>query len=110
MLSYRKGVEVAERYLGSKHAICVTLRNSLIAAKKVAAREDMKASTKSAASARRTGGGAKSTGSGAKKQQSQLQQRGRGGGGTSAEDKYEADRLANSMSSELNLKVRSPGK
>jgi tetratricopeptide (TPR) repeat protein len=37
MLSYRKGVEVAERYLGSKHAICVTLKNSLAAAKKSAA-------------------------------------------------------------------------
>lgn len=107
MLSYRKGVEVAERYLGSKHAICVTLRNSLIAAKKVAAREDMKASTKSAASGRRTGAGAKS--SGKKQPQTQLQQQ-RGGGGTSSEDKYEADRLANSMSSDLNLKGRSPGK
>lgn len=37
MLSYRKGVEVAERYLGSKHAICITLKNSLVAAKKQAA-------------------------------------------------------------------------
>eukprot|EP00605_Chrysophyceae_sp_TOSAG23-4_P001337 GSChrysophyteH1.ASY1.ANO1.1454.1 assembled CDS len=36
-LSYRKGVEVAERYLGGKHAICITLRNSLVAAKKAAA-------------------------------------------------------------------------
>jgi tetratricopeptide (TPR) repeat protein len=35
-LSYRKGVEVAERYLGTKHAICITLRNSLVAAKKAA--------------------------------------------------------------------------
>lgn len=35
-LSYRKGVEVAERYLGNKHAICITLRNSLVAAKKAA--------------------------------------------------------------------------
>jgi tetratricopeptide (TPR) repeat protein len=34
LLSYRKGVEVAERYLGPRHAIAVTLRNSLIAAKK----------------------------------------------------------------------------
>ncbi len=34
LLSYRKGVEVAERYLGPKHAICVTLKNSLVAAKK----------------------------------------------------------------------------
>lgn len=38
MQSYRKGVEVAERYLGSKHPICVTLKNSLIAAKKTAAK------------------------------------------------------------------------
>ena len=37
MLSYRKGVEVAERYLGAKHAICITLKNSIVAAKKAAA-------------------------------------------------------------------------
>ena len=37
ILSYRKGVEVAERYLGAKHAICITLKNSLVAAKKSAA-------------------------------------------------------------------------
>jgi hypothetical protein len=34
ILSYRKGVEVAERYLGVKHPICSTLKTSLIAAKK----------------------------------------------------------------------------
>ena len=50
MLSYRKGVEVAERYLGPKHAICITLKNSLIAAKK------------SAAVAAKKGGGAGATG------------------------------------------------
>ena len=38
MQSYRKGVEVAERYLGSKHPIVVTLKNSLISAKKAAAK------------------------------------------------------------------------
>lgn len=43
MLSYRKGVEIGERYLGPKHAICITLKNSLLAAKKAAAKEDMKA-------------------------------------------------------------------
>jgi len=32
--SYRKGVEVAERFLGSEHAITITLRNSCIAAKR----------------------------------------------------------------------------
>lgn len=37
MLSYRKGAEVAERYLGAKHAICITLKNSVSAAKKSAA-------------------------------------------------------------------------
>ena len=37
MLSYRKGAEVAERYLGAKHAICITLKNSVAAAKKSAA-------------------------------------------------------------------------
>lgn len=36
VLSYRKGVEVAERYLGAKHAIAITLKNSLAAAKKMA--------------------------------------------------------------------------
>jgi hypothetical protein len=34
--SYSKGLEVAERFLGSKHAVCVTLRHSLLAAKKAA--------------------------------------------------------------------------
>jgi hypothetical protein len=38
MQSYRKGVEVAERYLGSKHPICITLKNSLVAAKKAASK------------------------------------------------------------------------
>jgi tetratricopeptide (TPR) repeat protein len=47
ILSYRKGVEVAERYLGAKHAICITLKNSLIAAKKAAASNPSK--TKEAA-------------------------------------------------------------
>lgn len=37
ILSYRKGVEVAERYLGPKHAIAITLKNSLLAAKKLLA-------------------------------------------------------------------------
>lgn len=37
VLSYKKGVEVAERYLGRKHPICITLNNSLVAAKKAAA-------------------------------------------------------------------------
>jgi hypothetical protein len=36
MQSYRKGVEVAEKYLGPKHPICSTLKNSLISAKKAA--------------------------------------------------------------------------
>ena len=36
VLSYRKGIEVAERYLGSKHAIAITLKNSVAAAKKIA--------------------------------------------------------------------------
>jgi len=42
MLSYRKGVEVAERYLGAKHPICITLKNSLVAAKKSASAEASK--------------------------------------------------------------------
>ena len=102
MLSYRKGVEVAERYLGSKHAICVTLRNSLIAAKKVAAREDMKASSKSATSGKKLSG-AKSTGK-KKSQRRAIENE------TSAEDRFEADRLASSMSADLNIKEKSPPK
>ena len=43
-LSYRKGVEVAERYLGPKHAITITLKNSLVAAKKMTAANDLKMS------------------------------------------------------------------
>jgi tetratricopeptide (TPR) repeat protein len=35
--SYRKGVEVAEQHLGAKHGICITLKNSMIAAKKALA-------------------------------------------------------------------------
>ena len=42
ILSYKKGVEVAERYLGARHAICITLNNSLVAAKKLAAAAAMK--------------------------------------------------------------------
>jgi electron transfer flavoprotein alpha subunit len=42
MLSYRKGVEVAERYLGARHAICITLKNSVVAATKAAAAASMK--------------------------------------------------------------------
>lgn len=34
LASYRKGVEIAEKYLGPTHAITVTLRNSSIAAKR----------------------------------------------------------------------------
>lgn len=42
MLSYRKGVEVAERYLGARHAICITLKNSVVAATKAAAAASMR--------------------------------------------------------------------
>lgn len=42
MISYRKGVEVAERYLGAKHAICITLKNSVVSAKKAAAAAGLK--------------------------------------------------------------------
>lgn len=40
VMSYRKGVEIAERYLGAKHAICITLKNSLVATKKAQAAND----------------------------------------------------------------------
>jgi tetratricopeptide (TPR) repeat protein len=85
MLSYRKGVEVAERYLGPKHAICITLRNSLLAAKKAAMKEEMKS------------GGAKTSAGGARGQSSPMKgtgtgalmksQRPVGKGGTSAADR-----------------------
>ena len=59
-LSYRKGVEVAERYLGPKHAIAITLKNSLTAAKKIAASNQSKSSKtgrgKAASTAGSTGG------------------------------------------------------
>lgn len=38
--SYRKGVEVAERFLGPDHAITVTLRNSCIAARRAIMAKD----------------------------------------------------------------------
>jgi tetratricopeptide (TPR) repeat protein len=44
VISYQKGVEVAERYLGATHPITATLTSSLIAAKKSAAK--MKSKTK----------------------------------------------------------------
>lgn len=43
VLSYRKGVEVAERYLGAKHPIAITLKNSLAAAQKHVAASNSKA-------------------------------------------------------------------
>ena len=55
MLSYRKGVEVAERYLGPKHAICITLKNSIVAAKKAAAASAAKTKGPRAAGAAATG-------------------------------------------------------
>jgi hypothetical protein len=48
ILSYKKGVEVAERYLGAKHAICITLNNSLISAKKAASALNAKNANKKA--------------------------------------------------------------
>ncbi len=42
VLSYRKGVEVAERYLGVKHPIAITLKNSLAAAQKQVAASQSK--------------------------------------------------------------------
>ena len=53
VLSYKKGVEVAERYLGAKHAICITLNNSLISARKAA----MAAASKSGKQQKSKGGG-----------------------------------------------------
>lgn len=60
VLSYRKGVEVAERYLGPKHAICITLKNSLVASKKAAAAQNKgtRGAKKAAAAPGKAGGGA----------------------------------------------------
>ena len=55
MLSYRKGVEVAERYLGAKHAICITLKNSVIAAKKSAAAASLRKKKHAAAHSAKAG-------------------------------------------------------
>ena len=41
--SYRKGVEVSERYLGPDHSITVTLRNSCVAARRAIVAKDPKA-------------------------------------------------------------------
>ena len=49
--SYRKGVEVAERYLGPDHSITVTLRNSTVAARRAIVAKDPQVS------ASRKGGG-----------------------------------------------------
>lgn len=99
MLSYRKGVEVAERYLGAKHAICITLRNSLLAAKKAAAKEDMKAGGKTLG---KSSTGAKSSGAGAKKIRAIAGSDEKlSATSASAEDKFEADQIANTMSSNL---------
>jgi len=38
--SYRKGVEVSERFLGTDHAITVTLRNSTVAARRAIVARD----------------------------------------------------------------------
>eukprot|EP00639_Heterosigma_akashiwo_P017147 CAMPEP_0206394176 /NCGR_PEP_ID=MMETSP0294-20121207/21203_1 /ASSEMBLY_ACC=CAM_ASM_000327 /TAXON_ID=39354 /ORGANISM="Heterosigma akashiwo, Strain CCMP2393" /LENGTH=311 /DNA_ID=CAMNT_0053848005 /DNA_START=159 /DNA_END=1091 /DNA_ORIENTATION=+ len=69
--SYRKGVEVAERFLGPRHAITVTLRNSLVAARRAvgardpgAARAGMKKTAKAGGRAHR---GAKAAGGGGAK-------------------------------------------
>ncbi|CAM9237945.1 unnamed protein product [Chrysoparadoxa australica] len=40
--SYRKGVEVAQKYLGGNHAVTVTLRNSTVAARRAIAARDRK--------------------------------------------------------------------
>jgi tetratricopeptide (TPR) repeat protein len=85
MLSYRKGVEVAERYLGPKHAICITLRNSLLAAKKAAMKEEMKSGgAKTSAGGAMGSSPAKGMGGGTLMKS---QQRPAGKGGPSAADR-----------------------
>lgn len=77
ILSYRKGVEVAERYLGGRHPICITLKNSLVASKKAAAAAAAKAGHgKGTHGASATGGGA------SKKAPGKAPGKGGGGGGS----------------------------
>ncbi|CAN0082138.1 unnamed protein product, partial [Hapterophycus canaliculatus] len=40
--SYRKGVEVAQKYLGGNHAVTITLRNSTMAARRAISARDSK--------------------------------------------------------------------
>ena len=47
--SYRKGVEVADRYLGPNHSITVTLRNSCVAARRAIIAKDPQARSQLAA-------------------------------------------------------------
>ena len=43
IISYTKGIEIAERYLGARHSINLTLKDSLAAAKQVVAAQAEKA-------------------------------------------------------------------
>lgn len=66
--SYRKGVEVASQHLGSTHGIVITLRNSMVAAKKALAihkqKEKVRAVASSSTKGRGTGKGKKGRGRG----------------------------------------------
>jgi len=92
LTSYRKGIQVAERFLGGDHAIALTLRNSLTAARRAFASKDPKGrklreekrsqARRAAAAAKRTAPGTTSTAA----------SRRTGGGQAPAEDKFSAYR------------------
>jgi hypothetical protein len=60
--SYRKGVEVADRYLGPNHSITVTLRNSTVAARRAIVAKDPQARTQLATKKTKAAAGKKSKG------------------------------------------------
>ena len=102
LISYRKGVEVAERYLGAKHAICITLKNSLVSAKKAAAAgsreaKESRKSSSSLATSQNTNNYAKRSSGG-----KGIRRVGMQGRDALAESRYETERVAD-IAAELTL-------
>ena len=94
--AYRKGVEIGERYLGSTHAICVTLKNSLIAARRTISLKDRGSVRKVEGKNKRRKKGSSSSGS-------KLEEEGEEKGGEGL-DEGEMDR----MLSELEIETPPP--
>lgn len=101
ILSYRKGVEVAERYLGPKHAIAITLKNSLIAAKKVVAAKGSRGDKLDEKLSKTNG----ATGALSKTTAGQSKAEAKRSYELDVQDKYETDQLAE-MTSELMLDTK----